>query len=233
MAGLPPVTGTINVTVQVVEDPNLPDPVPVLPALPPDDPAVIARFEEFSEKYRGTELVFLSATVFDHNRTLLRIFPNGKVENEIKAWSNLDFNHFCGFSNYRVTNDEDGSFYECSIMMGIGNETTDHDPESPLQRVGLEIPKLPDFVEGGPAFILVEGKADSPAMNTLEQIHDLYRVEGVRMEQAYHAREKAHAERKAYLLANPPVPEDVTVRFWKRETQSPAGVENLKEGVRP
>ena len=53
-------------------------------------------------------------------------------------------------------------------------------------------------------------------MNTLAQVHDLYRKEGVRMEEAFQAREKAHAERKAYLLANPPVPGDVTIRFWKR-----------------
>jgi len=52
----------------------------------------------------------------------------------------------------------------------------------------------------------MEGKADSPAMATLEQIHDLYRKEGKRMEAVFHAREKAHAERKAYFLANPPVP---------------------------
>ncbi|MGL4398565.1 MAG: hypothetical protein ACRCXD_01740, partial [Luteolibacter sp.] len=37
MPDLPLVTGTINVTVQLVEDPNLTDPPP-LPALPPDDP---------------------------------------------------------------------------------------------------------------------------------------------------------------------------------------------------
>lgn len=36
------------------------------------------------------------------------------------------------------------------------------------------------------------------------------------MEAAYHAREQARAERKAYLLANPPVPEDVTIRVWRR-----------------
>ena len=45
------------------------------------------------------------------------------------------------------------------------------------------------------------------------------------MEAAYHARVKARAERKAYLLANPPKPNDVTISFWKRNarpTASPA-----------
>lgn len=63
MAGLPPIKGTINVTVQMVKDPGLPDPPPPLPALPPDDPLVIARMKELRENYHGPELVFLSATV--------------------------------------------------------------------------------------------------------------------------------------------------------------------------
>lgn len=58
-------------------------------------------------------------------------------------------------------------------------------------------------------------------MATLEQIHDLYRKEGKQMEAATLAREKARADRKAYLLANPPVPDDVAIRFWNR---NPHGV---------
>jgi hypothetical protein len=224
MAGLPPITGTVNVTVQVVKDPNLPDPPPPLPALPPDDPAVIARLAELKEKYRGTELVFLSATVYDHNRTFLRIYPNGRVGDAVTAWSNLDFNHFSGFSTYRVKDAEDGTHYDFGLLMGIGGidtrrwkeiaEARDIEykgPEVP------EIPKIPDLADGGPAFVVLEGDKRSPAMATLEQIHDLYRKEGARMEEAYHAREKAHAERKAYLLANPPKPKDIVIKFWERD----------------
>jgi hypothetical protein len=80
-----------------------------------------------------------------------------------------------------------------------------------------EIPDMPDLADGGPSFVVVEGDEESPAMDTLEQLHDLYRKEGARMEEAYHARVKARAVRKAYLLANPPVPEDVLIRVWKRD----------------
>jgi len=240
MHDLPPITGTINVTVQVVEDPNLPDPPPPLPTLPPDDPAVLARLAELREKYRGTELVFLSATVYDHNRTFLRIYPNGKVGDEVTAWSNLDFNHFSGFSTYRVKDAEDGTLYDCGLLMGIGGIDTRRWREMAEAR-GIEykgpkipkIPEMPDFAEGGPAFVVVDGDAESPAMDTLEQIHDLYRKEGARMEEAYHARVKARAERKAYLLANPPKPNDVTIQFWKRNTPSPRGVQALEGGAQP
>jgi hypothetical protein len=224
MPELPPITGTINVTVQIVQDPNLPDPPPPLPALPPDDPAVIAKLAELAEKYRGTELVFLSATVYDQNRTFLRIYPNGRVDGSVTAWSNLDFNHFCGFSTYRVKDAEDGTLYDFGLLMGIGGIDTRRWKEMAEAR-GIEykgpeipeIPEMPDLADGGPSFVLVEGDKASPAMDTLEQIHDLYRKEGARMEEAYHARVQARAERKAYLLANPPKPEDLTVRFWKRD----------------
>lgn len=224
MPDLPPVTGTINVTVQLVEDPNLPDPPPPLPALPPNDPAVVASLTKLREKYRSTQLVFLSATVYDKNRTLLRIYPNGEYDQKIEAWSNVDFHHFCGFSTYRVKDAEDGTLHDFGLLMGIGSTDTRRWAEMAAKK-GIaykgpaipEIPHLPDLADGGPSFVVVDGDAKSPAMDTLEQIHDLYRKEGARMEAAHHAREKARAERRAYLLANPPEPEDVTIQFWKRK----------------
>ena len=47
-------------------------------------------------------------------------------------------------------------------------------------------------------------------------MHDLYRTEGPRMVAAYDARMKAEEERRAYLIAHPPKPKDVTVYFWNR-----------------
>jgi hypothetical protein len=219
MPDLPPITGTINVTVQLVEDPNLPDPPPALPVLPPDDPAVVASLAKLREKYRSTQLVFLSATVYDQNRTLLRIYPSGEYDQKIEAWSNVDFHHFCGFSSYRVKDAEDGSFYDFGILMGIGSTDTRGWAEMAAQKgiayKGPKIPHLPDLAVGGPSFVVVDGDVESPAMDTLEQLHDLYRKEGARMEAAHHAREKARAERKAHLLANPPKPEDVSIQFWQ------------------
>lgn len=237
MSDLPPITGTINVTVQMVEDPQLIDPHPPLPALPPDDPAVVARLAELSEQYAGTQLVFLSAEVHDHNRTLLTIYPYGKHDGAVTAWSNLDFNHFSGFSTFRVKDGLDGTLHDIALLMGIGNTDLQRQEElaknSGVEHDAPKIPELPDLAEGGPTFTLVEGDAKSPAMDTLEQIHDLYRNEGERMEAAYHAREKTQAERRAYLLANPPKPKDVTIRFWKMNNPSPKGAQALEGGAQP
>jgi hypothetical protein len=240
MHDLPPITGTINVTVQLVKDPDLTDPPPPLPALPPGDPAMIARWAKLREKYRGTEFLFLSATVYDHKRTFLQIYPNGRVGDSVTAWSNLNFNHFSGFSTYRVKDAADGTLYDFGLLMGINSMETRRWNEIAeargVKNKGLEIPEIPimsNLADGGPTFIVVEGDANSPAMDTLEQIHDLYRKEGAKMEKAYHVREKARADRKAYLLANPPKPDDVKIQFWTRNNPSPRGVQALKGGAQP
>jgi hypothetical protein len=240
MHDLPPITGTINVTVQLVKDPDLTDPPPPLPALPPGDPAMIARWAKLREKYRGTEFLFLSATVYDHKRTFLQIYPNGRVGDSVTAWSNLNFNHFSGFSTYRVKDAADGTLYDFGLLMGINSMETRRWNEIAeargVKNKGLEIPEIPimsNLADGGPTFIVVEGDANSPAMDTLEQIHDLYRKEGAKMEKAYHVGEKARADRKAYLLANPPKPDDVKIQFWTRNNPSPRGVQALKGGAQP
>lgn len=223
MAGLPPIKGNINVTVQMVEDPDLPDPPPPLPATVPDDPAVIARLAELTKKYHGTKLVFVSATVYDHSRTLLRIYPNGEIKGEIIAWSNVDFNHFSGFSFYRV-NESNGTFRDYGLLMGIGNIDT-HRMRSRLaeHRNDYKEPKIPllsNLAIGGPTFVVTKGEIDGEAMDTLSQVHDLYRKEGIKMEDAFYAREKANSARRDYLLANPSVPEDIVIRFWTRDQPS-------------
>jgi len=185
---------------------------------------------ELRENYRETQLVFVSATVYDHSRTFLRCYPSGGGDRkEISGWSNLDFNHFCGFATYQVKG-ADGEIRQYGLMMGIGNEDTIHRAEwlaeQDREYKAPEIPKLPDLATGGPAFIITEGDTnDREAMESIEGMHNLYRVEGARMEQAYHARIKAYEERKAYLLAHPPKPKDVNVSFWHRDhplRQTPA-----------
>ena len=215
MPGISPMKGRANVTVQMVEEPVFSAPpvfsVP-LPALKVDDPAVLGRLAELQEKYQSTALVFISATVYDHKRTLLRIHSIGADASEVSAWSNLDLNHFGGFSGYRVKDAVDGKLYDYGMLLGLGNEAASAFPS--------KIPKLPDLEKSGPVFAVLDGKAGSPAMDVLEQIHDLYRKDGTRMEADFRAREKALAERKAFLAANPPKPKDVTIRFWKRDSNT-------------
>ncbi len=228
MPDLPPVEGMIKVTVQMVADPGLPDPPAPLPSLPPDDPAVIARLQELRKTYRRTDPVFLSASVYMDNkdaqeaRTLLRIYPNGQMRKMVVAWSNINFLHLSGQGSYRVTY-ADGTQQDMGILMGISPryaQTMRRMAERAAQAGRVyhepEIPELPDLATAGPEFLVVEGDDDSPAMDVLEQLHDLFHGSGIKLKDQYFAREQARAERKAYLLANPEKPKDVRIRFWKR-----------------
>ena len=228
MSDLPPIEGTIKMTIQKVANPGLTDPPPPLPSLPPDDPAVLARLQELRETYRGTELVFLSASVYMENvgaenaRTLLRIYPNGEVGKEIVAWSNVNFLHLTGPGGYRV-NYADGTQQDIGILMGISpmyaqtmRRMAERAAQAGREYHEPEIPKLPDLAEAGPDFLIVEGDDESPAMDVLEQLHDLFEGSGEKLKDQYLAREKAREERKAYLLANPPKPKDLKVRVWRR-----------------
>jgi len=222
MHGLPPVTGTVNVTLNRVEDPKLPPLPEPLPAAAPTDPVVLAAIEEFRRNYKGTELLFISATVYDRSRTYLRIYPNGVARKEIAAWSNIDFNHFSGFSTFRVTR-EDGSFTDHGMLMGLGNQTAESAERlrELLEKNGMEysvpeMPELPDLAVAGPRYVIVEGgDVEDTAREILAYMHRLYATEGARMETAYIERERVRKEREAYYRANPPKPKDVTINFWR------------------
>ena len=109
--------------------------------------------------------------------------------------------------------------------MGLGNEDV---PAVYDRRMDL-----PDLATGGPAFRLIEGDTnDANTVGLVQGMHDLYRLEGAQMAAAYHARTQAQEERKAYLLANPPVPKDVTIQFWKRESVSSTGLKTSNNGVK-
>lgn len=219
MSDLPPIEGTINLTIQKVADPGLADPPPPLPPLPPTDPAVLARLQDLRQHYRVTQLAFVSASVYDGKRTLLKIYPNGQADSEVVAWSNLNFMYFCGNGGYRL-NYPDGTYQDYALLLAVGPVSIENAIRAPARtgRKDLipQIPELPDVETAGPRFVLMKGDREGHAMEVLEQLHDLFQVSGETLKTQYFAREQARAERKAYLLANPPKPEDVTVRVWKR-----------------
>jgi hypothetical protein len=216
---LPPIQGTKTLTVHLVDDPGLPDPPPPLPPRPADDPQVKALLEEMSANYRETQIVFVSAMVYDHSRTLLTCYATGNSRREITVWSNLDFNHFSGFGTFNAKG-ADGETRNYALLMGIGNEITANRRQFLASR-GFEYnePVIPPLPDDKPAFVIQTENPSPESVTLIEDLHALYRAEGTRMAEACAAREKAREERKAFLLANPPKPKNVTVHFWKRERQ--------------
>lgn len=233
MPGLPPVQGTITATVHLVEDPGLVDAPPPLPPVPVDDPLVRQRLADLAGKYQESQLVFVSATVYDHSRTWLRCYPGGNARKEISAWSNLDFNHFSGFGTFEAK-DADGTVRQYHLLMGIGGETMANAAEHAriLAEHGIDHqpPVLPELPDGPPAYVIESDSPEPEGLKLLEDLHQLYRDEGPRMAAAYQARIAAEAKRRAYLLANPPSPKDVTMNFWEREHPVGMSADTIKKG---
>lgn len=228
MAGLPPVAGPITTTVHLVEDPGLPDPPP--PPIPAEIPAGdFSRVDRSASEWAS--MVSISATVYDHSRTLLRCHPSGNVKKEITVWSNLDFNHFSGFSSFEVKATDGAVRRYDMLLIGIGNEDTQkHAALLANGGIGYDFPEIPTLPDDKPAYV-IEGTASDPAaVQFVEDLHELYRSEGARMEAAYHARIEAEAEQRAYYLANPPMPKDVTIHFWEREHPVGMSAETIKDG---
>ncbi len=213
LPGMPATTHTIKTTIEIVKrPPPAPAPPPPAPRLPLDD-AAKARLAALRAAYRKTEFGFLSATVYDHQRTLLRWQPNRRAGQEITAWSNLDWNEFGGLSSFTWNN------RNFSIFMAIGNETTANRTRW-AQRTGRvwQPPVSPALPTDRPAFIVTQGDATDPATTGLiTGLHALYQTEGTRLQTARLGRETARREYEANIRAHPPIPADIIIRCYPCE----------------
>jgi hypothetical protein len=230
MSGLPPVTGTITTTVHLVANPELPDPPPPVAG---QQPFSASRLAELSKHYRASRFVSVSAMVYNGPRTRLRCYPNGHPEKEVTVWSNIDFRYFSGFSTFEV-NGADGEVRKYHLFMMVHGE--DMQKRAALMaRVGRVYvpPVIPALPDSDPAFVVEGGAPDADSLKIVEDLHQLYRSEGVRMKAAYFARVKAQEEQRAYFLAHPPVPKDVNVSFWRRDHPLRQTPNPVTEGANP
>lgn len=224
MVGLPPVTGTITETVHLVEDPKLPDPVAPI-ALPQG----AGTSQVPSRTPTPSRMLAVSATVYDHSRTLLRFHTRGNPAGEITVWSNLDFNDFGGFTSFEV-NTASGTLRRYQLMLSLKNEDTQARAAF-LAGYGEEYqaPVIPTLADGAPAYQIVGGSPDQECRDMIADLHHLYQDEGPRMKAAYLARLKAEEDRRAYLLVHPPAPKDVTIHFWEREHPVGMSADTIKK----
>jgi hypothetical protein len=191
-----------SVIVEKVEAPPLPVPPPPPPARTPEEIEVAkARWAEAARRYRErNRMLMLSCTVYDHQATLLRWTHQGR---QYRAWSNIDFNHFCGQTAFESP---DGSI-RFNLWLGIGNHITG-------TRMGfsgrtMARPQIPELPADGPGFVVVEGDAnDEAALSGMRAVHDYYRTNGARLKASYEARLLYQKELAAWIKANPPPPRD-------------------------
>lgn len=248
MLGLPAVQGERRVTVRKVRVPKLPGGAvddeldkkvslsdAELEAARKEWEELVAAKAEWAEAYEGTKLIFVSATVYrlaDGARTRLRIYPDADASKELVAWSNVDFNHFGGFSIFQI-NWPDGRRADRGTLLGLGSVEVRGGNRwlSPEGFSLKDIPELADVEVAGPAFVVdeaVTGEPNEMALARLQELHELYRAEGERMKAAYEKRVVADRARRAFLRKHPPKPKDLVLHYWRpqrSETSEKGGAE--------
>jgi hypothetical protein len=206
--------------VLTVADPGLPD--PPAPAIRPviKDSAALARMAEKNAAFHQTRMAFASATVYDGNRSLLRVSLNGDKDKEVSVWSNVDFNHFAGFGCFEARDGSSGDVRKYNLFISTHNENTVLRAQRFAARgIAYTAPMIPLIPDGAPAYVIVTENPDAQSLKLVEDMHALYRAEGLHMAEAQAVRQREYEERKAFLLAHPPVPQDVTVHFWQRSKE--------------
>jgi len=155
----------------------------------------------------------VSAIIYDHRVTKVRWWHKGV---SFSGWSNLDWNHLCGFASF------EGRGKQYSMILLPSNTSIKN-----LQRmgeVGYEvkipvIPKLPKLEESGPSYMVTEGdEKNEEAMEFMEAIHDLYAAKAGNLVAAYNKRQKQDEIRegkKRKLRLNPPPKKDLIINYWK------------------
>ncbi len=221
--------GGRTVTVHRVEPPDLPERLASTPApeIDLDDPEVQTWLEQQRQEAKKLRLTIISATVIDHEVTLLRwwVFGDGdgKPPEAFSAYSNVDFNHLAGFGSYEVGDVQFG------LLMGLGNTDTEARrklfEEHGVEYKELEIPELP---AGEPAYVITGGDTtNEEGVALIDGLHKLYKNEKDRLIAAYEGREAARIEREAFLKAHPPKPKDITIHFWRtKREEAPASDQN-------
>jgi hypothetical protein len=203
--------GECSLVIQKVVPPHVP------PALRPSPPLELTE-EELEALLKGreaapeTRVAMISATVYDHEKTLVRWWvPEDRARaiepRSFEAWSNLDFRHLGGFVSFEFRG------IKHMLIMGVGAVDTNAWRQSQTARV-FDLPISPDLPVDRPAYVVTEGEgSDAEGMAVMDGLHALYAKEKDRLVAAYEGREHARKERAAWLLANPPQSRDTVLHY--------------------
>ncbi len=236
-----PVKKVVDVTVDVVKDPKIPEPQEPAPAT--IDPEKAAALRALMAARPRPVFLNLSAMVYDHECTLLRwrvmgtqgtrgtqrtrVIQGTQVPQvpqvtqvtqgiEYEAWSNIDWELLCGQGKLTHNGVEYNLFaslflYDTAVL------------RRRAVRLGTPYvpPQIPDLPpDETPAFVVTKGDAaDAAATAPITALHEYFTAHRAELVAALDARKEAQRQREAELRANPPEPEDVHIRIWKKEPE--------------
>lgn len=157
---------------------------------------------------RQHKMLGLSCTVREPSVTSVRWWHEGQ---EYGVISSIDFRWLRGLGSFAV---EDRDYF---VFFGIGTESN-------RRKVSTSKP-VPEFLTSKESLVTsryiiekVPGKgADSAAFEGIDDLHRYFDAHREELIAQAAANEERQREQAAYLKANPPVPQDVTIRFWPKK----------------
>lgn len=193
--------------------------LPAAPVKPPQTDVQITQVDanEVLAPQKQSDVLFLSATVYDHSFTEIR-WVSG--ERRWSAFSNIDFNLLAGAGGVET---EDTVY---SLFLGLGNATTGatESPEGGTPEDQTPAPEqkaFPALDQLSPTlaqYLVVKDEPDvaplAKDLAALDALHRYYDANKERLAGEYVKREAARIEREQWLKDHPPVAQDTIINFW-------------------
>jgi hypothetical protein len=194
-------------------------PIALLPPPATVEPAALTeeftqRLAEYREAHPRIGMLFLGATVYRPKdgppRSRVRYWPEGG--GEITFWSSADFALIAG----GIQSFADNQGREHHIFMSWG--TVDIERMTELLAANGRTyltPEIPTFPEGKATYQIIGQAPPAEHLAAIQALHDIYHNQHAELLTAYQGREQARIEREAYLKANPPPPQNITLNYWR------------------
>ena len=202
--------------------------VPLAPAKIPQEvarPAPAAEVEDAGKAAKAYGILFLSATVHDHQFSEIR-WVDGV--HQWSAFSNMDFNLLEALGSIETADTE------YTLLMAIGNESNQSavagesserdgtgDQEEKASVNAKRFPLLEKLGTTRAQYLIVDDESGGPPsakdLAVLDALHLYYDANRERLADEHAEREAANAERERRLKEHPPVKKDTVIHYWKMD----------------
>jgi len=213
---------------------------PVLPAAPvkiQQEVAKVVQTEvvEAAKPDKPREVLFLSATVYDHKFSEIRWMDGGQ---QWSAFSNADFNLMEAMGTFETADTE------YFLLLALTNRTTGanrlFDPgagDGETAGRGKQIPRLEKLSTTRAQYLIVEDEAGATPqakdLAALDALHLYYDANRQRLAEDYARRDTMRIERERWLKEHPPVPEDTVINYWVGQGATAPVDKRSMGGARP
>ena len=158
------------------------------------------------EDYVPSKMVFISATVYMEGDKPYSHIRLQCEQEKIEVWSSMNFMKMAGVVHYVAH----GIEYYNLVGHGFEHSMSASEAGCPVDRNKLNQEKSRFLVIG-------DRDEESQALEAMRGLHSIYNKEHEALKAAYKVRVANQEKSNAWHAANPPVPKDITIRFWKRE----------------